>query len=383
MKIIIAPDKFKGSLTSFEVCAAIEQGLQQLGIDADIFNFPLADGGDGFSPVMQFYQHTETIVCETVDPLNRQMIGTYQWSLKEKTAIIELAVASGIALLKQDELDPWITSTYGTGLLIKDAIHKGAKKIILGLGGSATNDGGTGILEALGFIFRDKNNIFINRLCGGQLSQITSFEKPTDLTGIEWVVCCDVNNPFYGPNGAAFVYGPQKGANEEQVKLLDDGLKNFAEVLLDHTGINIAEVPGAGAAGAVAGGLMAALNASLHQGIEMVLQTSKILAALDNTDLIITGEGKLDAQSLQGKVVGTVAALAREKSIPCIAICGRLDLSPEEIKNAGLTGAFSIESKGDSLEDCMKNAATYLTDTSIEMMNSFLNLNEQRNESKK
>lgn len=368
MKIIIAPDKFKGSLTSFEVCNAIEQGLMRAGIGGDVYNFPLADGGDGFAAVMKHYMEMKTIQCQTVDPLNRPLTGNYQWSEKTKTAVIEMAVASGIALLKLDELDPFKASTYGTGLLVKDAIEKGAERIILGIGGSATNDGGVGILTALGFVFYDGHQQPIHDPAGGQLSQIRSMNKPANLPGIDWDICCDVNNLFFGINGAAYVYGPQKGASEEDVRELDAGLENFAKVLFTTTGNNISEVPGAGAAGGVAGGLMAALNATLLAGIDRVLDASHIHAALDNADLVITGEGKLDHQSLQGKVVGSVADLAGKKNIPCIAFCGRLDLSFKEIQEAGLKAAFTIAPESTSLDESIKNARFFLQDKTANVM---------------
>lgn len=372
MKVIIAPDKFKGSLSCFDVCEAIEQGLKQAGFTGDIHSFPLADGGDGFSAVLQYYLKTETINCDTVDPLNRKMTASYQWSSKDKTAIVEMAVASGIALLRQNELDPMVTSTYGTGLLIKDALAKGAKKMILGIGGSATNDGGTGILEALGFRFYDKNNQHIEQLSGGKLVQIETIEMPADLPAIEWTVCCDVSNPFYGPNGAAYVYGPQKGADEAKVKLLDDGLKNLAKVLYSATEKDISYVPGAGAAGGIAGGLMAALNASLKQGIDMVLEASNIHSEIHDADLVITGEGKLDDQSLQGKVIGSVAALAVDNGIPCIAFCGRLDLSQKEIEAAGLKAAFIIADNSVPLEESIRNAKRLLQQRAAEVLERFM-----------
>ena len=195
---------------------------------------------------------------------------------------------------------------------------------------------------------------------------------PADLPAIEWTVCCDVSNPFYGPNGAAYVYGPQKGADEAMVKMLDDGLKNLAEVLLKLTGKDIAEVPGAGAAGGIAGGLMAALNASLKPGIDMVLEASNIRSEIDNADLVITGEGRLDDQSLQGKVIGTVAAMAVKQGIPCIAFCGRLDLSQIEIEAAGLKAAYTIADDSIPLEESIRNAKRLLQQRAAEVAISFM-----------
>ncbi len=370
MKIIIAPDKFKGSLTSLQVCEAIQQGLLQYGYKGSILTFPMADGGDGFSNVLQHYLKTKTIYCKTVDPLNRPMEGHYQWAENDKLAIIELAVASGIALLSQHELNPLQTSTYGTGLLIKDAILKGAKKIILGIGGSATNDAGLGILSALGFQFFNKEKKQVHNPAGGDLQLIKNIKNPEHLSAVEMQICCDVNNPFFGPKGAAHVYGPQKGANPAQVILLNSGLENYSSVLKDVTGKDIANVPGSGAAGGVAGGLLALLNAELIPGIEMVVEASGICNHLKEVSLVITGEGRIDDQSLQGKVVGTIAGLARQNNIPCLALCGKLDFTPNQINAAGLTAAYSIAPANTSLDDSIANAHQYLQSKVVEVIRS-------------
>jgi glycerate kinase len=359
MKIIIAPDKFKGSLTAFEVCRSVEAGIKSIDSNIETISFPMADGGDGFASVLQAYLHTETIYCKTADPLGRPVNATYQWNEKTKTAIIEMAVASGLVLLKDNERNPFLTSTYGTGLLIKDAIAKSADKIILGIGGSATNDGGIGILEALGFILKDKDGKPLKGN-GENLNKITSILPPS-LKDVKFEIACDVQNVLYGPNGASFIYSPQKGADKEQVKILDNGLKNLAEVLLKETGKNIADIPGTGAAGGIAASLLCYFNTELKQGVDLVIEASDIHHFLDNTNLVITGEGKIDNQSLDGKVIGKIAALANERHIPVIAFCGRLELTSEEIKETGLGEAYTI---GESLsvEESMKNAGRLLTE---------------------
>ncbi|MEJ0103003.1 MAG: glycerate kinase [Bacteroidota bacterium] len=254
MKIIIAPDKFKGSLTAFEVCTAIEAGIKTIDGNRDIFSFPMADGGDGFAAIMQYYLHTETIHCPAVDPLHRPIEASYQWNETTRTAIIEMAVTSGLVLLNDEERNPFLTSTYGTGLLIKDAIEKGAVKLLLGIGGSATNDGGTGILEALGFQLRDINGNLLTAN-GQNLLAIKKIIPPV-LPNIKFEIACDVQNVLYGINGASFVYAPQKGANEQQVKILDEGLHNLAGILLQQTGKDVADIPGTGAAGGIPASLM-------------------------------------------------------------------------------------------------------------------------------
>ena len=369
MKIIIAPDKFKGSLTAFEVCKAVTAGIKNVDENIDTISFPMADGGDGFATIMQYYLQTDSIHCAAVDPLNRNINASYQWNEKTKTSIIEMAVASGLALLNDNERNPLLTSTYGTGLLIKDAIAKGAVKIILGLGGSATNDGGTGILEALGFQLMDANNNLL-KANGANLSAIKKIIPPS-LPSVKFEIACDVKNILYGPDGASSIYGPQKGADAQQVKLLDDGLKSLAAILLRQTGKDIANIEGSGAAGGIAASLMCFFDAELKQGIDMILSVSNIDKEMENADLVITGEGKIDRQSMDGKVIGRIAALANEKNIPVIALCGKLELNADEIKKTGLSNAFAI-GESLSLQESMKNAAKLLKEKTAEIISSFV-----------
>src|SRR5450432_105501 len=262
MKIIIAPDKFKGSLSSAEVCNCIEKGIKLVDNNIDLYSFPMADGGDGFADVMQRYTKTEMIQCLTVDPLDRPLNSSYQWNDITKTAIIEMATASGLVLLKAAERNPMKTSSYGTGLLIKDAIGKGAKKIILGIGGSATNDAGTGILSALGFVFTDDTDKAISA-SGEKLLLIQKIIPPAIVPSVQFEIACDVDNVLYGPQGAAYIYAPQKGATQQQVELLDKGLRHFSEITIIQTNKNIAGIKGAGAAGGIAAGMLPFLNAEL------------------------------------------------------------------------------------------------------------------------
>ncbi|MGC4035372.1 MAG: glycerate kinase [Chitinophagaceae bacterium] len=369
MKIVVAPDKFKGSLTAFEVCQSIEKGLKSLDNNFDVYSFPMADGGDGFASILQYYVHTETIECTTVDPLGRSIQGSWQWNNETKTAIIEMAVASGLVLLKLPEKNPLLASTYGTGLLIKDAIERGARKIVLGIGGSATNDGGTGILEALGFQLIDESG----RIVKGNGENMALIKKiiPPSLPSLKFEIACDVQNILYGKNGAAYVYAPQKGANEEQVRQLDNGLRNLAEILFNETGKEVATIPGTGAAGGIPASLLSYFDVELKQGVDMVIDASGIKNNLDNVDLIITGEGKIDRQSLDGKVIGKIAALANERNIPVIAICGKLELEQQEIEATGLNAAYSINN-GLTLEESMKNAASLLAEKIKESATKFL-----------
>jgi len=359
MKIIVAPDKFKGSLTSFEACSAISMGIKRTNEKVELFEFPMADGGDGFASVLQYYLKTSTVVCDTVDPLGRHITASYQWDERNKTAIIEMAVASGLVLLKEDERNPLLTSSSGTGLLIKDAIEKGATKIILGLGGSATNDGGTGILSALGFQFVNESGILL-QASGENLLLIRKIIIPSFLPPIKFDIACDVQNILYGSRGAAHVYAPQKGANNEQVVRLDKGLKNFADVLKEQTGKDISAIPGTGAAGGIAAGLLPFFNIQMRNGIELIINASQIEAQLSNADLVITGEGKIDDQSSSGKVVGNIAGLAKKYGIPCVGICGRMELNESDVKKLGLKKVIVIKDESMNEEEAIRNAFSLL-----------------------
>lgn len=369
MRIIIAPDKFKGSLTSFEVCKAISTGIKKARQSIKTFEFPMADGGDGFAAIMKHYLITDTVYCDTVDPLGRNITVSYEWNKKDRIAIIEMAVASGLVLLTEKERNPLLTSTLGTGVLIKDAIGKGAKKIILGLGGSATNDAGMGILAALGFQFIDEKNESL-QASGENLFRIKKINVPSFIADIKFEIACDVQNVLYGPQGAAYIYAPQKGANEEQVKYLDEGLKNFAMLVNEKTGKDISAIPGTGAAGGIAAGLLPFFDVEMKKGIQLIIDASKIKEQITGTDLLITGEGKIDNQSSEGKVVGCMAALAGQYGIPVIALCGELQLDEAGIKNLGLQKAIAIKDSSVSKEDAMKNAGKLLVKKTTEMLKS-------------
>ena len=370
MKIIIAPDKFKGSLTSFEVCRAISNGIKKANKEIDVLVFPMADGGDGFAAVMKYYLHTETIGCKTIDALGREINASYEWDDKHNTAIIEMAMASGLALLKKEEQNPMLTSTLGTGILIKNAIEKGATRILLGLGGSATNDAGMGILTALGFQFADeKGNLLA--ASGKNLCTVKKIIQPGSMPIIQFQIAADVKNVLYGPQGAAYIFSPQKGADETDVKILDDGLRNFSSVVESETGREISTIAGSGAAGGIAAGLMAFFNVEIRSGIELIVNSSCLIAELENVDLVITGEGKIDAQTGEGKVIDYIASLAKEYNIPCKAVCGVLDLDRKELEKLGLLAVLAIRDDLISEEEAIKNAAELLA-ARIAADNSFL-----------
>jgi glycerate kinase len=355
MKILLAPDKFKGSLSSFAVCEALKKGLSAVQQNIRFMECPMADGGDGFASVMQYYLNTTSISCATTDPIGRSINSTYQWKDSTKTAIIEMAAASGLVLLREEEKNPLVTSTFGTGLLFLDAIKRGAGKIILGVGGSATNDGGTGVLAALGFEFLDEHNQPLSP-CGGNLIRIKAIHIPGLTMLPEIDMAADVQNLLYGEQGAAYVYGPQKGADEKMVKQLDSGLRNFARVIELQTGKNISNVPGGGAAGGIVAGLHAFLNVNLKKGVELIAKAAAIEEKMADADLVITGEGRIDDQSSEGKVVGYIAQLAKKYAKPCLAICG-IASAPEKLASQlNLQKIVSLTGEGVSAAYAMKNA---------------------------
>ncbi|MEO5684001.1 MAG: glycerate kinase [Chitinophagaceae bacterium] len=357
--IIIATDKFKGSLTSFEAAAAIANGLKTHAVSDTIISFPFADGGDGFAAVMKYYLQTQTISCLAADPLGRPIEASYEWDAGSKTAIIEMAVTSGLVLLKKEEQDPLQTSTYGTGLMIRHAIGKGAKKIILGLGGSATTDAGTGILAAMNFQFtNDKNELL--QPSGENLLHIKSILPPAERPPVQFEIACDVQNILYGRQGAAQIYAAQKGAGKKAIILLDNGLQHFSATMEMHTGRKIAAIPGTGAAGGVAAGLMGYFDVTLSKGVELVAAASKIEDALPHAGLLITGEGRIDAQSNEGKVTGFIGSLAKQYKLPCTAFCGVSTLDAATAAGMGIQKIITLASNSGEIAYALNNAAAVL-----------------------
>ena len=359
IKVIIATDKFKGSLTSMQACECIRSGILQANKNAAIKIFPMADGGDGFATAIKYYWQTATIHCKAVNPLMKAIDASYEWDETNKTAIIELASASGLMLLKEDEQNPLHTSTYGTGLLIQHAIEKGACKIIVGLGGSATNDAGIGILSALGFGFKNKQGNILPPV-GASLSSVNSIEPPPLLPSVEFVVACDVANTLFGRQGAAYIYAPQKGADGNAVKILDKGLRHFAYIIQLQTGKDIASFSGSGAAGGTAAGLAAFFKTQIVSGAKFIIDISKIEEQIEGAGIVITGEGKLDSQSLQGKAVYEIAMLAKKRQTPLIIFCGQNTLGKAAMQKAGKPIVVALTQKG-SDDAAIKNAAALLS----------------------
>ncbi|HRJ30206.1 MAG TPA: glycerate kinase [Cyclobacteriaceae bacterium] len=344
MNILIAPDKFKGTLTASQVCDAIETGLNKSGKEFRIRKFPLADGGDGTLEIFLYHQHGVLIEVEVHDPLMRKIKAVYALSKEGKTAFIEMAKSSGLMLLKQEEYNPLKSSSYGTGELIRHALSNGVEQIIIGIGGSATNDAALGAAEALGFQFFDSAG---NRVTPGgeSLAKIVCIDRSNvhpRLQHVSVTAICDVTNPFYGEHGAAFVYAPQKGASPADVIRLDYGLQQMAEVFKECFGIDVQAIPGAGAGGGFAGGAYALFNARLKSGVETILDLSNFTDALIWADVVITGEGKFDQQSVQGKVVDGVVRQATKSGKKVYVVCGQNEITEVEWKSLGIEHVDSL-----------------------------------------
>jgi len=328
MHILIAPNAFKNSATAIAAAEALQEGLNESRLHCTTECFPIADGGDGTAALIINKCNGVLIDVEVNDPLGRPINATFGLIDDGKTAVIEMANASGLRLLNTDELAPTQTSSYGTGQMMRAALDKGVNKIILAMGGSATVDGGCGILNALGisFLDADGNVLTANPDSLQHMATIDTNGLDSRVANCEIVVVCDVDNKLLGDNGAAAVFGPQKGATPEQVRLLDNFLANLAAATLKHTGKNIADIKYGGAAGGATAGVHAYLNARLVNGIEYFLQLTGFDKALKNADVVITGEGSIDAQTLQGKGPFGVAAMAKQHGLPVIGVAGIVPL---------------------------------------------------------
>ena len=361
-KILLVPDSFKGTLSSKQICEIIGDRINVHFPDAEVISIPVADGGEGSVDCFLSAMDGELIKCPSLDPLNGEMEGFYGLVNGGKTAIIEMAACAGLPLI-EDRKDPMGASTYGVGLLMKDAVSRGATEIILGLGGSATTDFGCGAAAALGIVFYNENGeTFIPT--GGTLSEVNRIEGGSHcLKGIKVTLMCDVKNPVYGENGAAYVYSPQKGANPEQVKVLDDGLRHICHIARRDTGADVSELSGGGAAGAMAGGMVAFFGATVRMGIDTVLDTVGFDSLLEGADLVFTGEGRIDTQSLQGKVVSGVAKCAQKKGVPVIAVVGGALGDISDIYGMGVNSVFTINRLPEDLSVSRYKSAENLRET--------------------
>jgi glycerate 2-kinase len=358
MKVLIAPDKFKGTLTATEVCQAIASGLRKAIPNIEIRNCPLADGGEGTLDVFLFHSGGSLITVDVHDPLMRKVEASYGLSHDGKTAFIEMARASGLELIQSYERNPLKTTSYGTGELIRDALNRNVSRIILGIGGSATNDAATGAVAALGgqFYDADRHKLFPS---GENLCQIDHFnldELHPGIQDIELIAICDVANPFYGEHGAACVYAPQKGASSDDVIILDEGLRKVARCVMNTMQIDLQRIAGSGAGGGFAGGCLVFLNGKLRPGIDVILSITHVDEAMKWADVVITGEGKLDQQTLQGKVIAGVATKAAEQRKKLIVVCGINALSESEWRTLSIDAVFSLTDYAGREEAIMNSA---------------------------
>lgn len=346
-KIVIASDSFKGSLSSLEVAHAAAAGIRRVLPESEIICMETADGGEGTAATLTSTLKGTSVTATVSDPLGRKIEAEYGIAEVEgkKTAVMEMSQASGLPLLSPSERNPLLTSTYGTGEMILDAIGRGCRRFLIGIGGSATNDGGTGMLEALGFRFTDTDGQKITGLCGGNIGKIAGIDGssvPHEVLESEFIIACDVETPFWGPEGAAAVFGPQKGATPDTVAILEEGMQSLGRVIIRDLGIDLSAVKGSGAAGGLGGAFHTFLNAILRSGTDMVLDAIGFEEAIRNADLIITGEGKIDSQTSRGKVISGITARAQRHGIPVIAIAGIVDMDEDSMKNSGLAAAWAI-----------------------------------------
>jgi len=372
MKIVLAPDKYKGSITGLEFCDIVEPILKSR-LNADVLRLPLADGGDGTIEVVDFYLSAELVRTTVSDPLFRPVDATYLFSRTSKVAFIEMAEASGIKLLQPQDQNCMNTSTYGTGELIRHAIDNGAEQIILGIGGSATNDCGIGMANALGYKFLDANHQEIKPM-GRHLNAIAHIDTESvhkKLNDIRFQIACDVKNPLYGNNGSAYVYARQKGASDKDIEYLDKGLQNISKVIDHKFGINPQAIIGAGAAGGMGAGTVVFLGGQLVPGIELIMQIADFKNKVKGADWIVTGEGKLDHQTLSGKALSGIIEEAKQNQIKVATFCGGTDLNAEEIKKMGIAYSATIMEKSKNLEDALNNTTKYLKLLAEEFTASF------------
>ncbi len=355
----MAPDSFKGCLTALEVCDAVACGVRRACPEATVVKVPMADGGEGTVQALVDATGGELLTQPVEGPLGDEVQALFGVMGDGATGVIEMAAASGLPLVPQDRRNPLLTSTYGTGQLMRAALRRGCRRLIVGIGGSATTDGGAGMAQALGVAFLDASGEAIHRVAGGDLSRIAHVDTSGvdgRLKDVEIKVACDVDNPLYGPTGAAFIYGPQKGATAQMVSELDRGLRHYAAVLRADLGADVASVPGAGAAGGLGAGLLAFCNASLQRGVDIVLEAVGLVGHVAGADLVITGEGCIDGQTAFGKTPSGVARVAAAAGVPVVAVAGQVGPDARSLHAHGFTALHSIATGPMSLQEAMEPA---------------------------
>lgn len=360
MKVVIATDSFKGTLKAYEACEIIAKAIYEYAPDVQLVVKPMADGGEGTARAMIKAANGRWVPQTVMGPLpDMQVEAGFAWFDDDKTALVEMASASGLELLSTDQMNPLKTTTYGTGQLVKAAMEYGAQKILLAVGGSATVDGGIGAATELGWKFLDQQDNPVP-LGGAGLEKIKKIVKPENLNLVPVEVLCDVDNPLCGENGASRVYGPQKGATPQMVEQLEKGLVHLAELVRKQLNREINNVPGAGAAGGLAAGAMAFMNAAVVSGIETVMARSNLRAELESADWVITGEGSFDRQSLYGKVVSGILKMASQSHTRVAVLAGQVNIPQQEYQKLGIATAISCRDEKMSLDYALQNSRALL-----------------------
>ena len=369
MKVVIAPQSYKGSISAIKVAEAIKEGILRVLPQTETILIPVADGGDGTLETLVESTGGTIHKSNATDPLGNLIPVIWGTLGDNKTAIIEMARISGLALVPSNKRNPYYTTSYGLGEIIREALDLNYRKFIIGIGGSATNDGGAGMAQALGAKLTDINKrpLDFGGLALNKITKIDISSIDPRIHESEILVACDVNNPLCGLNGASFVYGPQKGASPEMVKVLDEALYNFGTQLINDTGIDIMETPGSGAAGGIGGGMVGFLNAQLKPGVDIVLDTLGFDKSLKNVNLVITGEGQIDFQTVFSKAPIGVAKHAKKYNIPVIAICGSLGKNYQDVHSHGIDAVISIIPKPMTLKKATDNAYELIANTSEQL----------------
>ncbi|MBS4219492.1 glycerate kinase [Bacillus sp. FJAT-49711] len=362
MKIVIAPDSFKGSLSAKDAALAIEKGIKNAFPNAETVLIPVADGGEGTLETLITSTSGQKVYKKVTGPHGKEVDAYFGVLGDQTTCVIEMAVASGLNLIADCERNPMLATTYGTGELIKSALDKGYRNFVLAIGGSATNDGGVGMLQALGMRFNDKDGNEIG-FGGGELGKIHDISTEyfdQRIKESRFLIASDVENPLVGEKGASYVFGPQKGATDEMVKILDKNLLHYANLVEKAAGVRLHDMPGAGAAGGIGGAFLAFFSSNMKRGIEVVLEYAKFDEALNGADLVITGEGKVDFQTVYGKTPMGVAQASQKENIPTIILAGSVGENIQNLYQYGVVGVFSIINQPMSLEMALREAGILL-----------------------
>jgi glycerate kinase len=374
MRVVIAPDKFRGSLTAIEAARALQEGVARACPGAICDLIPMADGGEGTAEALVGATGGRWESAEVTGPLGERRTSRFGLLGLGRTAVLEMAAASGLALVPKPQRNPLVTTTRGTGELLIEAALAGARTLIIGIGGSATNDGGAGLAQALGYRLLDASGCDLPP-GGGALSRLARIVPPVGgnpLRGREIEVACDVQNPLCGPTGASAIYGPQKGATPDQVRLLDANLRHLAAVIQRDLNRDVADVPGAGAAGGLGAGFLAFTDARLRPGIDLVMEAVDLAGRLSRADLCLTGEGAIDRSSAFGKVVAGVARAASQQGVPVLALAGTLGSGFEALLDQGVHACFSLCAGPMTLESASQRAPELLAQAAEQAVRAFL-----------